>query len=106
VQVGRQLLDHDPDAVRIVVEVLDVAAGAKRLPCARDDDASHGAVLIGLERGAEEIAGQRQVQGIVGLGTIHCDRGDGVLDLVADGVVMWLSLVGLTAVADAVQRAG
>ena len=56
VQIRRQLLDQDADAVRVVVEVLDVAARAKRLARARDDDAAHGAVLVGLERGVEEIA--------------------------------------------------
>src|SRR6266542_3545252 len=46
-EIRRQLLDHHPDAIGIIVEVLDVAARAESLPRPRNHDAAHGAVLVG-----------------------------------------------------------
>ena len=92
-EIRGQLLDHHPDAVGVVVEVLDVAARAEGLARARDDDAAHGAVLVGFEGGVEEIAAQGEVQGVVGFGTVERDGGHAVFDLVADRLVAHTGLL-------------
>ena len=98
VQVGRQLLDEDADALGIVGEVLDVAARAEGPTRAGDHDAAHVAALVRLQRRVEEVPGQRDVQRIVGVGAVQRDGGHPVLHLVHDIVVrhcLSLSSAGL-----------
>ena len=93
VEIRGQLLDHHPDAVGVVVEVLDVAARAEGLARARDDDAAHGAVLVRFEGGVKEIAAQGEVQGVVGFGTVEREGGHAVFDLIADRLVAHTGLL-------------
>src|SRR5262249_46745788 len=90
VQVRRQLLDQDTDAVGVVGEVLHVAARAEGAAGAGDDDAADGTVLIGFEGGVEELASDGQVQRVVGVRPVERDRGGPVLHVVANGLVAHL----------------
>src|SRR6266704_573404 len=78
----RARLMPPPAAIPLTAITTGLAARAERLPRPRDHDAPHRPVLVGLERGVEEVAPQGQIQRVVRLRPIQRDRPDPLLHLI------------------------
>jgi hypothetical protein len=92
-EIRGQLLDHHPDAVGVVVEVLDVAPAQKALP----------APVTTMQRTARSSSASRvawkrsppraRFKGVVGFGTVEREGGHAVFDLIADRLVAHTGLL-------------